>query len=282
MAAHLHSYRVAGVKTAGYTEVDLLPQSLIQEMYLERAGIIVELYQKVEKQDFYQEMYSNAKALHAVAKNPLNIDLNLIKDDGSRYANVIRKNTFNGKTPLKFNAVGAKTGRLSFRKGFVNVYTLPKRTRRCIVASENASIVQFDYKSLHPRLAIFSTDNNDFKNKFKDIEDIYSIFPGDRAENKIAFLAWMYSSARNPLFDKEARPIRELKEKLHKEARRTGQVKNEFGRILYFNQADEDKIVFQNYITSLEVDAILTLVRWLVRGLNSRKSRVLFPFHDSS
>jgi hypothetical protein len=282
--AHLNSYKVAKIKISKYGQEDLFPPGIFQDLYKERSTVIADLFGRFEDKDiveYYEKtMYKNVKGLYTIAKEPVHIDLEKIKDSTVYFAKTIRKNTENGTTRLKFNAVGAKTGRLSFKKGSLNIYNMPKSLRKCIVAPENYKIVQFDFKSFQPRLAIFSTDDEDFKKKFVGVEDIYSLFAGEREETKISFLSWIFSNSKNEEFEKEAWPIQNLKSKVYSESKKNGKVRNRFDRVLCFG--DEEKhVVFQNYITSLEVDVILNLVRWINSALKSRKSRILFPFHDA-
>lgn len=284
--AHFNSYMLAKIDVSKYSEDQYLPEGVLQTLYKERACVIVDLLERFEKEGnvdilkFYDDvMLKTIKALHSIGKQPININLNALDGIFNYHVDVIKKNTINGKALLKFNAVGAKTGRLSCRKGSINIYSLPKDLRNCIEASENYFIAQFDFKSLHPRIAIFSTENNDFKNKFANIDDIYSVFPGDRDKNKISFLAWMYSDSKNTLFEKEAFAICELRNKLYRDSQR-GKIINKFGRVLNC-EGEQKKVVFQNYITSVEVDVILGLVRLINGALKNRKSRILFPFHDA-
>jgi hypothetical protein len=129
-------------------------------------------------------------------------------------------------------------------------------------------------------LAIFSTSSEEFKNIFSDIEDIYSVFPGDREENKISFISWMFSKRRHDIFDNQAFPILDLRKKLYSDSKVCGKLTTNFGRTLYYHD-EEENVVFQNYITATEVDAILSVVVKLNDFLEGKKSRIILPFHDS-
>jgi len=286
--AHLNSYRVVKIDHSKFLHTDLLPANLVESFYRERSAIVLELYKEFvenadndDVQSFYRStMYKSVVALHTISQEPVAIDLESISDVTSHYAEAVRRHTKDGEAFLKFNAVGAKTGRLSFKKGTINLYSLPRSLRKCVVAPKHHTIVQFDFKSFQPRLAIFSTGDAEFKKRFKDVDDIYSIFPGDREKNKIGFLAWMFSQKRNEMFEQEALPIYDMRNKLYLQAKNDEKVTNIFGRVLRW-RGEEKNVVFQNYITSVEVDAILGLVRLMVTALASKRSRVLFPFHDA-
>lgn len=284
IGAHLKSFREVSIDTSNYTEAQLIPAELIEKFYGERASVIFDLFLEMKDQDvidFYKkEMFKNLVTLNAISQKPLNIDISAVDGLNTHHIGPIKNRTVDGKLHLKFNPVGAKTGRLGFKRGTVNVYGMQKAVRKCIVAEPDTQIYQFDFKSFQPRLAIFSTDDEKFKDRFRNIEDIYSLFPGERNTIKISFIAWMFSNMKNELFGQEAKPIQDLRNKLFREVQKNGRLINRFGRVLHFK---EEKInaVFQNYITSLEVDAILILTRLINKVFQKRKSRILFPFHDA-
>lgn len=277
---HQKTYKTTKINWNQFSLETLLPKDLIHKLAQERNSIIRELFEKSKEKEFYLKFYPVIKCLWNMQGRPLYIDLESIKDDLSHHSNLIRSSVRYGELYLKFNPVGAKTGRLSFEKGTPNLYILPKELRKCIVAPPDHNIVQLDFKSFQPRLAIFCTDDTEFKNKFSDIEDIYSVFPGDREENKISFISWMFSKRKHEMFDVEASPIIQLRRNLHFEAKRNGRLATKFGRNLHHSD-EEENVVFQNYITANEVDAILTLMIKIDESLNGKRSRIIFPFHDS-
>jgi len=281
--SHLNSYCVAKINVGNYTYGELLSEDLVFSLYKERAIIISDLFDKFDDKDildFYEKtMILNIKVLHNISKDSLFVDVAKIKDNDTHFAKIIRNNTKNGQTNLSFNSVGARTGRLAFKKGTLNIYNMPKSMRKCIVAPKGFNIVQFDFNSFQPRLAIGSTDNEEFKSLFKDV-DIYSIFGGDRKKKKIEFLAWLFSNIKNEEFERLAKPIVDLKSKVYLESKKKNKLINKFGRVI--NTVGLEKhVIFQNFITSLEVDVILSLVRMTSIAFKNRKSRVLFPYHDA-
>jgi hypothetical protein len=284
--AHLTSYKFSKISIASHPENQLFPIDLLKEFYSEKTRIIMELYKRYynehseELDTFYGSLYKYAYILHNISKSPLNIDLESIKDETGHFAKSIRDNTSNGEARLYFHIVGAKTGRLAFKKGTINVYGLPRGIRRCIVAPSEYRIVEFDFKSVQPRLAIMATNDGQFKDRFRNVRDIYSIFPGDRQKNKIDFLTWMYGNVKNEMFEKEASAIGEHRNQLYIRARNEGKIINKFGRILYW-QDEEKNVVYQNFITSHEIDAIMLVMKDVYNLLKQKKSRIIFPFHDS-
>lgn len=147
------------------------------------------------------------------------------------------------------------------------------------MAPTNYKIMQADFKSFQPRLAIFCTTDEAFKSKFKNIEDIYSVFPGDREENKLAFISWMFSNRKDAVFDKEAEAILSLRSQLYSMSNKDGFLFNKFNRPIFYHE-EEKNVVFQNYITANEVDMVLAVMVELHKFLKDKKSRIAFPFHD--
>lgn len=279
---HLRSYSICKINFNTISQEKILPRNLLNSFHEEKCKLLIKLFLNFKDEDikkFYGTFLDKVKMLNSISKTSLHFDLECIKDNDDHYSttikNLVKDNTYN----LKFHPVGAKTGRLSFDKSSINVYTLPKELRKCIVAPQEYNIVQFDYKAFQPRLAIFSTKDESFKKKFKNVKDIYSLFPGDREKIKIAFLAWMYSNQRNEVFEETAYPVFKLREELYKKSI-SGKVLNPFGRCLFFKN-DAKNIVFQNYITSLEVDCMLRIIAKIYHYLSNYKSKIAFPFHDA-
>lgn len=279
--AHIRSYSVAKIDYKVFSSEELFPEGLIEDLYRERSMIIMELFKRFdveEVRDFYEKRFFDViKHLHFTSLKPINLSTSSL-ENSTHFAKTLKAQ--GDEVRLKFNAVGAKTGRLSFKKGSLNLYNLPRPMRKYIVAPDGYDIVQFDYKSFQPRLAIFSTQEEDFKNKFENIDDIYSVFPGDREKNKISFLAWMFSLRKDELFEEHASPIQDLRTKLFYEAKKSGRLLNRFGRYMKYS-GEEKNVVFQNYITSMEVDSMLSNFIKVNHLLVNKKSRIICPFHDA-
>jgi len=285
--AHLTSYRLAKIDIGRYAEVSLIPHDLHYDFYKERAKLILELYRRhcedncVEVDAFYKAFYEHARILHAISSHSLKIDTKVLEHHTGHHVKMINKCLYpDDNVWLRFHIVGAKTGRLAFKKGTINIYGWPKELRSCIVADPQCNIVEFDFKAAQPRLAIFATSDEKFKDRFRDIKDVYSVFPGERKKNKIDFLAWMYGTNKNEMFEREAPAIQQFRDELYVQARNNGKVINKFGRVLFWS-GEEKNVVLQNYVTSLEVDAILLIMNQVHKRLCMSKSRILFPFHDA-
>ena len=257
--AHIRSYMDCQIQWEDYKANEILPSSLIETLTCEKQALIDRLFQRFHDEDvmrFYEaNFFQKLQCLHRISKN----------------------------LGLKFNYVGSKTGRLSFKNHTFNPYSLPKDQRSQIKARPGYSIYEFDLKSSQPRIAIFSTDNKEFKERFAQADDIYSIFPGDRHSNKLSFLRWMYSSnyASDEKFGTVASPIKNLRSVIFDDSIRFhGVIHNRFGRPLFFH-GEPENIVFQNFISSTEADALYEIVCSMQALLADKQSRILFPFYDA-
>lgn len=274
------SYVKSGINPDAFPLKKLWPDYVLIDAEKERKSLIQQLFDNAKEKEFYLSFFPALKALWEISQQPVHINAESIKEDQSHYSTLIQCNTESGKLFLHFNPVGAKTGRLSFVRGTVNFYILPKNLRKCLVAPPDYNIVQLDFKSFQPRLAIFCTDSDEFKSKFSNIDDIYSVFPGNREENKLSFISWMFSNRKIDLFEKEASPILDLRKKLYNEAKSCGKLTTKFGRHIYYNN-EEENVVLQNYVTANEVDATLSLLVDVHEMLKNTRSRIIFSFHDS-
>lgn len=258
--AHLRSYIECGIAISNRTLEELTPKHILVSINEEKDNLTQLLFDRFNGEDvfgFYETFFPKLQALHQISSN----------------------------LDLKFNFVGTKNGRLSFKRNTFNPYVLPKTRRDCIAARPGYKIWQFDIKSSQPRMAIFSTTDSNFKEKFRTIDDVYSIFPGDRQRNKVCFLRWMYGNgtgfpALDEQFERLAHPVKLLRQVIYEDVRSGGTVFNRFSRPLYFGHEPEN-VVFQNYITSTEADALFEIVHKMHQFLKGTHSRILFPFYDA-
>lgn len=284
--AFMRSYEVVKINFQKFDNNLVFPENLLGDLYKERATLTLDLFNQfkldLDLLSFYKDHFNQIERKLFQIQKPIQIDTQLLKNVKTYHVNTFKSNLDNnGQIRLHFKPVGQKTGRLSFESKTVNMYVLPKEVRNLIKAKKNHKIVQMDFKSFQPRLAIAATNNEKFKSTFEGVEDIYSVFPGDREENKLKFLIWMFHPAmHNELFSEVAAPIVDLKNEVFEKSARDGKIKNPFGRTLYYT-GEEKHVIFQNYITSLEADAVLRIFDWLFDFLKDTKSRILFPFHDA-
>lgn len=264
--AHLKSYSVSQIELSGYSLDKIIPKKLFDELYTSKLVLIQKLVDKISSNimvlDFYKKSFELIKNIQMISEKTI-----YIEEEKCR------------KLHLYFHIFGSKNSRLSIRKNSFNIYNLNKQKRNILVAPEDHFIVQFDFKSFQPRLAIALFGDQELKKQIKNKEDLYSYFPGNREDIKIAFLAWMFSNRKNSMFEEMAGSIHSSKKDLHIQSK-TGVVKNCFGRPLFFTD-EEEHVVFQHYICSVEADTILNLTSELMSLTFGWKSHIIFPFHDA-
>ena len=284
--AYIKSYTECRIPIQKYSLDKILPEELLNDFYGERGTVIAKLfvaYSHNAQKAFYKDNFFNAmKVIDGFSRGPIAVNLDAIKGINNHYATSLRKAVKNDQLYLKFKYIAAATGRLGFEKNSVNFYSLPKTMRSCIVASEGAQLVQMDFKSFQPRLAIFSTEDEAFKKSFQGTDDIYSVFAGDREKNKITFLAWMFAKyhMRNNELDTKAYAIWRHRKKLYQDAKVNGYITNVWGRVMPY-KGEPEHIVFQHYITSIEVDSVLNMLVFLDKFLLKYDSQILLPYHDA-
>jgi hypothetical protein len=259
LKSHIRSYCECGISIQDHQVQEVIPQGVLDTLSQEKQRVVARLFSRFPDEQvifFYERFFPKLQCLHKISRN----------------------------LGLKFNFVGTKTGRLSFKSNTFNPYVLPRDKRSCIKARPGYKIYQYDLKSSQPRIAIFSTDDNTFRRRFEDTDDIYSVFPGDREANKLSFLRWMYSAnyAADERFGKLARPIKTLREVVFGDSlHHHNVVYNRFGRPLFFSGDEPDNVVFQNWITSTEADALYEILFNMQKKMAHTQSRILFPFYDA-
>jgi hypothetical protein len=250
--AHLRSYAECGIPI----QKEFIPAPIQESIVNERSALTDLLFKRFSHDriiSFYENAFSKIKALHAIGRG----------------------------AGLKFNFVGSRTGRLSFKKKTFNPYTLSKEKRSCIKARPGYKIWEFDLKSCQPRIAIACTYDYDLRQNYLT-DDIYAAFKGERKDIKLKFLHWLYSSnpSQFPEFETAFKPIKDLRENVYRMACER-EVLNFFARPLYFPKDVQPNAVFQNYITSNEADALLGITEKTYNLLKETQSRILFPFYDA-
>ncbi len=253
---HFQSYIECGIDMSRYAVSELVPANTLSAFKDEKAHLTERLLSRFHDEPvlaFYEQFFERVRCLHEVGKH----------------------------LGLKFNFVGSKTGRLSFKRSTFNPYTLPKQKRDCIVARPSHHLCQFDLKASQPRMAIFSTDDYAFRDRVKEIQDIYSLFEGDREHNKIGLLRWMFSDQSiDTQYARVCAPITKLKRRICEDAYRDGCLCNRFHRPLRFTD-EAPNVIFQRYVSSTEADALYELVQVVHERLKGTRSRVLLPFFDA-
>jgi len=263
LSAQLKSFQLTKIDTEKFDWRVLFDSDLLHDYYTQRSKLIIDLFNKFDCQEiskFYNETFFKfCGILYEISNQDIQLS--------------------SGSTlKLRFNPSSSKDGRLSCRKNSFNVYSLPKKDRGMIVARPDHKIVQCDFKSFQARLAIFSTDDDAFKERYRDVIDIYSKGSSpNREENKLNFFRMMYGVDTK---DSELMPIFNMRKQLYHRMVQHKKIVTPFGRVLWFNDEDEN-VVLRNYITLLEADLVYKTIVELDKCLKEFKSHILFPFHDA-
>jgi hypothetical protein len=286
LQAQINSYKNTKINFTFFNVYDAFSKDLINNFYEERANIIVELFNEFKDKEileYYEKVfYKFVCYIAEINKNELDVDLNNALKDCEKDISLIKKRVKENKIKININPLGAKDGRMSCGNGFVNLFGLKKEARRVLVAPNDFYFVQIDYKCFQPRIAISQVDDAKFIIKMENIDDIYSIFEGNREENKRNLLVWMFNDKPNEIIEKEVGQIRQFRKEIFEKVRINKKIKNIFDRVLYFND-EEERTVFKNYIDSIEVDILINVFCRIFEYLKENKyeSKILFPFHDS-
>ena len=260
--AHLRSYQTTGTNTENYSLEQLIPN---------KQFLIDFRAQKNEKLNFLFQEIKDPDVLVFYEKFRPFIDLLNNKINNQQLITDLEPNR------IAFNPTGSKDGRLSTKKGFLNIYSLAKEERCRIKCEPGYRFVQCDYRSFQPRLAIFLTKDDAFKRRFADVEDIYE--GEDREKNKLDFFRAIFGVEASEQFGFQ--PIFDLRKSIFEEIRSKGKIINPFGRPIFYNGEDEN-VVFRNFITFCESDFVYGIAVKLDQLLSGRRSRVKFLFHDAA
>ncbi len=283
MKSHLSSYRVVGIPVERYEVDKLFPNSLLASFYAEKCSIINALFEKMSDLDvrqFYSSFYSTVYNLHDICKIGIAIDERELNSFENHHTSAIRRNISNGVLRLRLNPVGAKTGRITCKKDTANIFALPREMRKILRARDGYEMVQYDFKAFQPRIAIACADDEKLRGECSTVRDIYSLMPGEREANKLEFLEWIFAKEFHSRFTERFQAIVDLRSRLYKQAWTDGKITNKFGRVLSYH-GEMMNVVFQNYITSNEADAVFGVIDTLKKFLKGKKSHILFPFHDA-
>ena len=260
--AQIKSYTFCNISLKQYSLDQIIPESLFNSFFREKINCITRLMQNnvIPKEclNFYRKNIEEIKSIIKLSNNILFVDKK--------------------PTKLMFNIFGAKNSRMSLRKSLVNIYNLSKEKRACITPPEGFKLAQFDYKSFQPRLALSLFGDAAIRQQLKDNDDIYSLFEGNREDNKLELISWMFSNRKNQKFDIKLASLKDHRYKLYHEMKNNS-ILTVFERPLFFSD-EEENVMFQNYICSTEADCIMSLIHHLQSAIKDTDSYLILPFYD--
>ncbi len=234
---------------------------------------------------------------------PAHIDKDIF---ARRYADptTVNKSVLTSFTPMKgvakkvgYNLTGTATGRLTILEG-PQILTL-KAEMRDILASryEGGKIMQFDYVSLEPRVALILSGQDPVKDIYTDLCGKVLDSQHGRQTAKLLTIATLYGMgvrrvkdligvSKQTAYDVLKKleiffGVGEVKAHLEEEAK-SGFIKNHFGRNIRVRN-DASHVLYNNYIQSSAMDAALEGFYQIVQGVEKEghKCVPLFLLHDA-
>ena len=198
-----------------------------------------------------------------------------------------------------YSRCSTSTGRLTVVEG-PNVLTLPKRYKDIFGAARDHTLVEVDFVSLEPRVALYVAGRKETpRDIYSDVSDRLSSSLGnhlDRDTAKLATLSSLYgsgpgelqkqlgsrSAAREVLrVTKEYFCVDQLRNRLRQDLHDKN-LRNHFGRPLHSldGQEDSHKLV-NHFIQSTAVDVALLGFSSLLNFVKHLKPRPIYVIHDA-
>lgn len=198
--------------------------------------------------------------------------------------------------PIKFSLISTISGRSKVVSG-PEILRLNKELKSIIKSRyKKGNVIQFDYVSLEPRLALILAGHEVSKDIYSDINRKLFNNKFSRDIVKVATLSVMYGAGAKNLSERTDLPVKTCKEiikemkeffgihkmakKLSKEYRSKKIIRNHFGRAIYPESGAGHKL-YNNFIQSSAVDAAM-LGFWNIIELWKDSGIVpIFTIHDN-
>ena len=223
-----------------------------------------------------------------------------------RYADptTVNKSVLTSFTPMKgvtkkvgYNLTGTSTGRLTISEG-PQILTLKAEMRDILTSRyEGGKIMQFDYVSLEPRVALILSGQDPVKDIYTDLCDKVLDSQHGRQTAKLLTIATLYGMgvrrvkeligvSKHTAYEVLKKleiffGVSEVKAHLEEEAK-SGFIKNHFGRNIRVRN-DAPHVLYNNYIQSSAMDAALEGFYQIVQGVEREGDKCvpLFLLHDA-
>ena len=223
-----------------------------------------------------------------------------------RYADpaTVNKSVLASFSPMKgvtrkvgYNLTGTSTGRLTISEG-PQILTLKAEMRDILTSRyEGGKIMQFDYVSLEPRVALILSGQDPVKDIYTDLCGKVLDSQHGRQTAKLLTIATLYGMgvrrvkeligvSKQTAYDVLKKleiffGVGEVKAHLEEEAK-SGFIKNHFGRNIRVRN-DASHVLYNNYIQSSAMDAALEGFYQIVQGVEKEghKCVPLFLLHDA-
>ena len=280
---------------------DALPKSAYRKYFESIQNAICENLKSDQYEYFNSRLKRQQKLISSL--QPAQIDEKIF---ARRYADpaTVNKSVLTTFTPMKgvtkkvgYNLAGTSTGRLTVSEG-PQILTL-KSEMRDILSSryEGGKIMQFDYVSLEPRVALILSGQDPVKDIYTDLCDKVLDSQHGRQTAKLLTIATLYGMgvrrvkeligvSKHTAYEVLKKleiffGVSEVKAHLEEEAK-SGFIKNHFGRNIRVRN-DASHVLYNNYIQSSAMDAALEGFYQIVQGVEKEghKCAPLFLLHDA-
>ena len=257
---------------------------------------------KSDQYEYFKKRISRQQKLIS-SLQPAHIDEKIF---ARRYADpaTVNKSVLASFTPMKgvtrkvgYNLTGTSTGRLTISEG-PQILTLKAEMRDILTSRyEGGKIMQFDYVSLEPRVALILSGQDPVKDIYTDLCDKVLDSQHGRQTAKLLTIATLYGMgvrrvkeligvSKQTAYDVLKKleiffGVGEVKAHLEEEAK-SGFIKNHFGRNIRVRN-DASHVLYNNYIQSSAMDAALEGFYQIVQGVEKEghKCVPLFLLHDA-
>ena len=283
----------------------LWPEALPKNVYKKYFESIQNAICENLKSDQYEYFNSRLKRQQKLISSlqPACIDEQVF---ARRYADptTVNKSVLTSFTPMKgvtrkvgYNLTGTSTGRLTISEG-PQILTLKAEMRDILTSRyEGGKIMQFDYVSLEPRVALILSGQDPVKDIYTDLCDKVLDSQHGRQTAKLLTIATLYGMgvrrvkeligvSKQTAYDVLKKleiffGVGEVKAHLEEEAK-SGFIKNHFGRNIRVRN-DASHVLYNNYIQSSAMDAALEGFYQIVQGAEKEghKCVPLFLLHDA-
>jgi len=273
LKAFLRSFKEAKISLYENCFFDLVPERFLLEFFYLKNEITASALEKHARPLNHDFLASMASLLHEVSRRPLNINKGALRPLlGTARARDFWKK-LDASAHIDYNLFGAKTGRLTTKKGSFPILTLDRNLRR-VLEPTNDWFVELDFNAAELRtlLALSGSEQPEGDIHEWNIENVFGGL-GTREEAKKRVFSWLYNpSSEDALLSNAYDRDTVIKQYFDGRA-----VKTIFDRTM-----EVDRRRALNYIVqSTTSDLFLDRANAVSRLLKDHQSHVAFFIHDS-
>ena len=296
---YLIPFQRLGLKKALWSKS--MPRKAYKD-YFQRIQNAIRLNVASDQYEYFENRITRQQKLIS-SLQPAHIDEKIF---ARRYADpaTVNKSVLTSFAPMKgvtrkvgYNLTGTSTGRLTISEG-PQILTLKAEMRDILTSRyEGGKIMQFDYVSLEPRVALILSGQDPVKDIYTDLCDKVLDSQHGRQTAKLLTIATLYGMgvrrvkeligvSKHTAYEVLKKleiffGVSEVKAHLEEEAK-SGFIKNHFGRNIRVRN-DASHVLYNNYIQSSAMDAALEGFYQIVQGVEKEDHKCvpLFLLHDA-